>query len=384
MPFLTVLMIFSVLFYLPLADSTTNDQDSSLALPECPKSFSGKKDSRKKEDFHQRANHLLSQISRSSSSETAKILKPEHPETLRILSKGVFYAQGMYAAKYKLAYALGANQTDDPEIHRLLSDALLYEVNKGVQRKIAEALGQINGKIDPEDSHIQSNLVEVIRSQAEVGIKVEAIYALGETRSKDIEVHWFLMRRLLSPDEPPVIKQAIVKAFRKMKSSSPGISDALLTALLSEETAPETKQFVAAALGEMSSLGTDTLQEMARMLSMHRELDAEEMVKVKQKVAEAIKKKQTTDPKTHELLAEALAVLTGEKYALVREEIYSLFESVSQHIRSRIRQRLTNLIGSPEYSYEEKQRIIEILNQSHSRYKAIVQSWGIGWLASLF
>lgn len=379
MPFLPVFIILFSLFYLPLAGSSPEDSKNSVDLGECPGAFSGKK-----EDFHQRADYLLLQISRSSSTEAAKILKQEHPEALRILSGKVFRSQGMSIAKYNLAYALGEKQTDDPEIHQLLSDALLWETNKGVQRKVAEALKQINGKIDPEDSHIQSNLIEVIRSQAEVGIRVEAIYALGETRSKDIEIHWFLARRLLSPEEPALIKQAIVKAFRKIKPTSPGISNTLLTALLSEETTNETKQFAAEALGEMPPPDTNTPQEMARMLSMHRELDTEEVIELKQKVAEAIKKMESKNSKTHELLAEALAALKGKKYAQVREEIYSLFESVSQHIRIKIRQRLTDMVGSAEYSFEEKQRIIGILNQSQSKYKLIVQGLGIGWLIPFF
>lgn len=379
MPFLPVFIILLFLFYLPPAGSQPKDSPN---LKECSESFSDESD--KKEDFHQRAERLLIQISRSSANKTAEILKREHPETIRILSRRVFLSQRMVVTKYNLAYALGENQTDDPEIHRILSDSLLWEENKGVQREVAHALGEINGKIDPADSQIQSNLVEVIQSQKEVGIRLQAIYALGETRSKDIVVHWFLIRKLLSEEEPPLIKQAIVRAIIKMKPTSFKISQTLLTALLSEETTNETKQAVAEVLGEMP-LDTNTSQELARILSMRREFDTEESIELKQKVAEAVKNTESRDYKTHQLLAEALTTLKGEKYARIREEIYSLFESVSQHIKIKIRQRLTDIVGSADYSFEEKQRIIGILNQSQSRYKlTTVQKLGIAWLISLF
>ena len=73
------------------------------------------------------------------------------------------------------------------------------------------------------------------------------------------------------------------------------------------------------------------LHEMARLLCGKTELESEQSIKLKQKIAEAIKKTVTRNFKLYELLTEALTVLKGEKYIKARREIYDLFEAVSRH-----------------------------------------------------
>ena len=324
----SVFIILLSLIYLPLADSS-NLKDFR-DLPGCSESYSDQK-----ENYPERAAALLSQIGRLSMTRVAEILKSEHPETLRILSRQVFRSNRMDRAKYNLAFALGENQTDDPELHRILSEALLFEKNRGVQREIAHALGRINGKIDSSDSQIQWNLVKVIQSQTETGIKLKAIYALGETRSKDTAIHWVLVKELFET-EITLIRQEIVKAFFKMEPTDLEISQTLLTALLSEETTGEIKQAAAEVLSIMPPLlDPKKQQEMSRFLSLRVEFDTEPSIELKQKVAEIIKKTESRDTKTHQLLAEALTAFKGTKYAQVREEIYDLFESVPQYIKGK-------------------------------------------------
>ena len=353
MKYLLVFIGLVSLFYQPF--SGANFEDS---IQECEKSFA----SSTTENSHQRVDSLLAPISVSSSNEVAEMLKQASPETLRTLTKRVFDMRGMTRAKYNLAYVLGAKQTDDPEIHRILAEALLWEAHIGVVRKVAQALGQINGKIDPKDSEIQWNLVKVVQLREEIEIRREAIYALGETRSKDPEIHSALVDILLTEAEEDSIRQTIVKALVKIKPTNPGILQTLFTALLSEDTTDKTKQFAAEVLGEMP-LPKPKLHEMARLLCRKTEFESDQSIKLKQKIAEAIKKTESRNFKLHELLGEALTVLKEERYIKARGEIYNLFEAVSQHIKVKIERRLAGMIDSDGYSSGDKLRIIGILKR---------------------
>ena len=205
---LFVLIGLVFLLHVPFAGANFED-----AIQECEKSFA----SSTIENPHQRVASLLVPISVSFSNEVAEMLKQESPETLRTLAERVFSMQGMIRAKYNLAYVLGEKQTDDPEIHRILADTLLWEEHIGVVRKVAHALGQINGKINPKDLKIQWNLVKVIQLREEIEIRLEAIFALGQTSSRNPEIHSALVDILLSEAEKDSIRQAIVKALVKMK-----------------------------------------------------------------------------------------------------------------------------------------------------------------------
>ena len=355
MQLLSVFVIFISLFC-PFFSGAASDYPAD----ECGKSFS----SGTAENPHQRAESLLVPISVSSSNEVADMLRQESPETLKILTQRVFSMPGMVRTKYNLAFALGEKQTDDPVIHRILSDALLGEEHKGVVREVAHALGKINGKINPRDFITQKNLLEVAQSKQEIGIRLKAIDALGETRSQISSIHQAFFRMLLSEKESLLVKQAIVKALIKMKPLGLDAGELLYTALFFEKIAIKTKQFIAEVLGEMPMPEPTRLHEMARALFKQEEFETEEGIVLKQKIAEAIKKLESKDSKLQELLTEFLTVFKEAKYALVRQEIYDLFEIISQHIKVKAGRRLAGMVGSDEYSSEDKLRAVGILKLS--------------------
>ena len=189
---LFVFIGFFFLLYMPFSGANFRYSEN-----ECERTFSHTTTG----EFSQRTDWLLSQIRTISAHRASKILAKESPETLRVLSQKLFLRSGMVKAKYNLAYALGERRIDDSEIHGILADTLLGEVNMGVVREVAHALGKINGKIDPKDSKTQWKLTKVIQSEQETKVRLQAVDALGETRSKNPAIHRILVDILLLETE---------------------------------------------------------------------------------------------------------------------------------------------------------------------------------------
>ena len=116
----------------------------------------------------------------------------------------------------------------------------------------------------------------------------------------------------------------------------------------------------------------NSLQQCWKTFSNKEEFETEEDNQRKEKAIEAIKEIEPKDSKTQNILADNLEFFTGEKKASIRAKIYSLFESISQHITVKVARKLAALIrgGLPS---EEKKYIITILRKRGTKDTLTIQ-----------
>ena len=121
----------------------------------------------------------------------------------------------------------------------------------------------------------------------------------------------------------------------------------------------------------------NSLQQCWKAFLNKEEFETEEDNHIKEKAVEAIREIETKDSKTQNILADSLEFFKGEKKASIRIKIYSLFESISQHITVKVARKLAALIRGRLPS-EEKKHIITILRKRGTKDTLTIQYLGEG------
>lgn len=107
------------------------------------------------------------------------------------------------------------------------------------------------------------------------------------------------------------------------------------------------------------------------------EFETTEYNQTREKVVEAIKEIKSADPKIQNILADHLGLFKELKHAVIREKIYSLFETIAPHITVKVARKLAKLIIG-EIPINEKKSIIKILRKRKSKDALTIQYLGEG------
>ena len=122
----------------------------------------------------------------------------------------------------------------------------------------------------------------------------------------------------------------------------------------------------------------NSLQQCRKAILNKEEFETKEDNQKKEEAVEAIKERESRDSKTQNILADSLNRFKGdENKASIRIKIYSLFESISQHITVKVARKLAGRIAGGLPS-EEKKRIIAILKKRRTKDTLTIQHLGEG------